>query len=541
MRTGILCLPIPKFRQFDCLIHFPFRIMQKIFLTSETVTTELFSVPHHTNLLQEGNSEFSIFTIYYLWHILGITYAQQFKDFLNIIFTNQRIDGQIYWNIPEPISSLKGNAIPILSNLVWQIYESTQDIDWLNQIYPNLKKFLLSWFSEFNDKDQDGCPEWRNPYQVGFSETLLYQQHPIMLHPYFFRQFEHPGLLSLLIDDFLCLSEIAQELSIMDEQHLWQERANMLSQHLQKFWDKENSTYQVIDYFTHQNPQPVHLLDGKSEIHSQEKLNLLQNCRIRIDLVIDGAFTRPVQIKIEGKSGSINIKETINFAEMIWAENKGTAISQYTYTIIEKVIIKGIKEDEYWQIEGLHFDYHDISMLLPHIKNTSKPAEQIVYKKHLNTYGLSLLYEQNDKTCLTSMPWHTIILEKFIKNSDYSSATDLILRMLNSSSIQFTQKNGLYEYFDCISAAGYGKCNHIHGLFPQSLLLNLLGIKKMSQEEIYITHFNPFSILFTVQYKGMKLKLFSDSVEIHFRGFVTHITQTGYHRIRLSTNVVKPI
>ena len=103
---------------------------------------------------------------------------------------------------------------------------------------------------------------------------------------------------------------------------------------------------------------------------------------------------------------------------MIWTKNKVTAISQYTYTTVEKVVIKGIKEEESWEINGLHFEYHDISMLLPSIENVSKPTSQPVYKQHINTYGLSHLFEQNDQTRLSSMPWNTIVLDKLINKND---------------------------------------------------------------------------------------------------------------------------
>jgi hypothetical protein len=490
---------------------------------------------------QNIDEAFSILTIYHQWQILGSQYADQFQKIINWVLTYQEQDGQISWCIFQPVSSLLANAFPIIISLTWHIYEQTQDQEWLQNVYPKLRKYILSWFSSKNDKDQDGCPEWQNPYQAGYTDGYLLQQYASFLHPYYFRCFEHPGLISFLISEFTSLARISGILHKEDEQHLWLQRSEILSQTLQNFYLYETSSYQVLDYFTHTNPRSLSLLNGSGEIDSPKQILFEDVARIQIEITFEKAFTRPIQLKIHGKSGELTIHESINFTDMIWVEHLAIGISQYTYTEINQITISGLKAGDNWKLKTMHYGYHDISMLIPSINSGIDFLELAEVRRYNQPYGLAsmVITSIEDEPSLASVAWNSHIIEKLIEAKDITSAASLFAKIMRASVNQFSKQSGLYAYYNCQSAQGYGKINHINGLIPHMLFLRLLGIKHISPQMISITHFNPFSELFTVQYKGMRLICKADSVEVHFRGFVTHITHPGNHRIHFSMNAVK--
>ncbi|MGH2605031.1 MAG: MGH1-like glycoside hydrolase domain-containing protein, partial [Anaerolineales bacterium] len=56
---------------------------------------------------------------------------------------------------------------PLMANLTWRIYQHTEDLDFLKEVYPRLIDFANSWFDREQDVDGDGWPEWENWIQAG--------------------------------------------------------------------------------------------------------------------------------------------------------------------------------------------------------------------------------------------------------------------------------------------------------------------------------------------------------------------------------------
>ncbi|MBI9048498.1 MAG: hypothetical protein JEZ00_03705 [Anaerolineaceae bacterium] len=502
-----------------------------------------------TSAIQQPQScSKTLFQLKHQWNTLGRQYPFVFQNQVSQYFESQDNDGNLNWCYPAPATSLAGMAFPIAADLVWQIFEQTEDLEWLSDLFPKLRKYLLSWFSEVNDKDQDGCPEWQNPYQAGIEDAILYQQYPFLLHPYIFSQFEHPGLIALLANELNILSKIANILSNLDEAMLWRQKSELMWQHLNLFWNKKELSYQTLDYFTHTNLKSQKLGHGLGEQKIEENISLDNPVRIRLDLSLDGAYTRPVRMILHGKSGPVSIKETVNYTSIIWMPDQASLISSYTYTQIEQIEVIGLKPEESWTIQTLYYPYHDISMLLPHLyeRQLSKKSHESLslpaMKNHLCKYGLSTMYcelQATPKQRIASIAWNGLLIEKMLDLGDLDSAVELFKKITAASVQQLRDTQSLFSYFDCQTANGYGDKNSPLGLLPNNLLLNLLGIKKLSTNGINITHFNPFTSIFTVQYKGIRLVLRADSVEVFFRGFITRITEPGNHRISFSTNVVK--
>ncbi len=517
-----------------------------------------FSQVHAKMILNElklapetGNRKTQVHSLFELKHgmnICGNGLAFLFKDLLTDFLSNQEENGQPNWLQPLPNHGMEGMAFPIAMDMTYKIFLQTRDLEWLKSIYPKLKIGLQAWFTPTNDKDNDGCPEWSSPSQAGIEESILIDQYSLLFHPYHFNKMENPGLLNLLYDEQCIAAKLAEYLQLPDDAAEWREYAKKTWRRLDQFWQGHHKGYQVLDYEAHHNHSSIKIQKGMGDAHLIMDWHQVEQYRIKIIISLQETYTRPIRIRIIGSARGKRLEEAINYSKLIWQKKEAIGITDSVYDHLEDIQILGLHADEPWTIQTLHFHYKDISMLFPLLKKeTAKnkkraSAKHSIFEKGCNTFGFPTLLD-SEKTiqthCIASIPWNTLLIEKMLDHGELSSAVCLFEKIMAAASLQLSKESCVSSYYDCHSGAGFGKKNTIPGLIPVSLFLRLAGIQKITQEEIIITHFNPFKDRFTVQYKGIKLTLLPDLVEVSCRGLTDILTQPGIYRICFPLNVVK--
>lgn len=83
-------------------------------------------------------------------------------------------DGSIDWK-PGPGGQRNGAlSIPLLDTLAWRIYQHTEDLEFLSQVFSRFQAFVEVWFDKRHDRDQTGHPEWDHTLQAGFDDWLAF-------------------------------------------------------------------------------------------------------------------------------------------------------------------------------------------------------------------------------------------------------------------------------------------------------------------------------------------------------------------------------
>jgi hypothetical protein len=499
-------------------------------------------------LTKSSGTSLAFFDLVHLTHAAGIWMPEQCKKMLSGYFNQQQEDDPMSWVYPPPHKVLAGIAFPMVFVLAADLYGLTGDLQWLTNLYPQLKKYLLAWFTKENDKDQYGCPEWQNAYQAGLDEAILHKQYPHLLHPYIYCKFENPGLLFLLRNELAQAMTLASIVAAEPDISLWQQKDKQINQQLQRFWLKNKQKYQILDYQIHQNNKTRNIINGKGRLHYKNQVSFKNAVRLQIVLHLQEGYTRPYQGKIIGRTINGPQQESIHYAHFIWQNKQAFFVSNNAYTQIEEIQLSGLQEDESWQIQTYYYAYEDLSMLLPLIarkKNKKMPIavfDHPTFKSILHPMGLPNVTStaaETQSVAIASIPWNTIILRQCLNSGDMASANCLFEKIIATAIEQIKQENGLFAYYDCNNGHGLGEKNSLRGLLPLSLFLQLLGIKGFTDYEIVITHFNPYPESITVQYRGIKAILKSDCVEVHCRGLIDVITKPGKYRIFFSMNVVK--
>jgi len=491
----------------------------------------------------------NLFDLYHGFNIVGNIRSIKFKQLLASYYVDHQIDGQEVQCIESSsYQTQEGMAFPTGMAMIHQIYLQTADLDWLRSIYDQAKISLVAWFSTKNDKDQDGCPEWSHPYQAGLDESILLNQFPLLLHPYLLQKMENPGLLHLIYCEQCVAARIAEILDYQEDAMEWQIQAKISAQHLDDFWHGKQKTYQVLDFEAHHNHPQLHIKNGWGNANLAYAKRLPRRSRLQITISLNDSYTRPIRILFKGQLNLEYQEETINFAGLIWQKGLAVGISKCLFDQIDAIQLHGLKPDETWTLQTLHIPYQDISMLLPLLnmqgrRNQKRILDQkSILERWGHRYGIpSILTKSNDGPAyyIASVPWNSLMIENMLNSGHLSSAADLFRRIMDLAEHQLRQNSCLFSYYDSKMGNGFGEKDTLRGLIPVMLFLRLLGLQKITQDEIIITHFNPFTDWFTVQYKGIKLTFFATSVEISCRGFVEIITKPGTYRICFTMNVVK--
>jgi hypothetical protein len=67
-------------------------------------------------------------------------------------------------------------ATPLLTSMVWQVYQATEQTAFLEETFEALLKFIQTWFDHEHDRDADGIPEWDHPLQAGDEDHPVYSR-----------------------------------------------------------------------------------------------------------------------------------------------------------------------------------------------------------------------------------------------------------------------------------------------------------------------------------------------------------------------------
>ncbi|HXD10832.1 MAG TPA: hypothetical protein VN653_12275, partial [Anaerolineales bacterium] len=178
---------------------------------------------------------------YYLANVLPASPAAQ--DLLNNFLAVQAEDGSI--DGKPGLAGQRGHylAAPLLASLAWNLYEKSDDKEFLARVFPRLQKFFWSWFAPEYDGDRDGLPQWKHVLQTGFEDNPLFDAWHEWSLGVNISQVHSPALEAMLYHEAACLIKMAEQLEIHDSLILLHEQAAVLRKSIESTWQPRTGLY----------------------------------------------------------------------------------------------------------------------------------------------------------------------------------------------------------------------------------------------------------------------------------------------------------
>ena len=441
------------------------------------------------------------------------------KGLLENFLTTQQANGFVDWK-PGLGGQRSGlMATPILAHIAWKIYQINEDKGFLEQIYPKLLSAVQHWFTEEQDRDGDGLPEWARLMQAGLDNHPTFSQWESWSQGAEISQSESPALCALLFNEIETLLKMARILERTEPKPALQALADNLRSALDAAWDEQTSMYPYWDRASHFSPagKVLGYRQGPGEIYLQHAFEQ----PARLVLSIRGAKESPRQATVflhgANKAGKDRI-ERIDETQFQWRMQKSYVTSQWVYTSLEYVEIQNIKPDDYVQVEVIDFACQDYSLFLPLWAQipSQERGDALIRNALLNPerfwqrYGIPLCpppdEAQEESPCpLASILWACLIGKGMIDYGYRQEAGELVTRMMEAITPQLSKHQAFARSYHTETGRGSGERNALQGLAPLPLFLNALGVKVISATKIALEGENPFDQTVTIRYRGTEI------------------------------------
>jgi hypothetical protein len=406
---------------------------------------------------------------------------------------------------------------PFLVGLALRGAPSQHEDDWLAVMFPGLLQVFRTWMDKENDRDCDGLPEWSHPFQTAIDDHPLFDRWHNEAQGVEITAVESPALGAMLYRECTGLIEIARRVGRDDELPWLSAQAARLSACVEETWDRKAASYGYRDMLTHLSPTGRTLLEftGPGSYPVRRKLRAAQ----RLVLQINGETqtTRVVNMTVRGMNdGGEEIEEKMAPRDFSWSGSCGRITSSFCYLQIERLEIDGLQPEDHAVLRTIDLNQLDISLLLPlwagipSAKRAAALIQQQILGGWLESFGLAYCPlgqrpDENPYLACSALPWNTLVIEGLLAYGFRTEAAELFARLMNAVTATLKRDHAFRQLYHSSTGTGVGERDHLWGLPPVDLFLKIVGIEKITPEEIIVRDFNPFPWPVTVQYQRMTI------------------------------------
>jgi hypothetical protein len=480
----------------------------------------------------------------YLASLLLPTAPELIHGLLQNFLETQKQSGFVDWK--PGLGGQRGSsmATPLLANIAWKIFQATENLDFLESIYPQLLGFVHAWFDDGQDRDGDGIPEWSHLMQSGLDDHPTFSQWQPWTQGADISFFESPAICAMLYNEIQILLRIANTIEQKEAiPPLEALKENIISA-LDTSWDETNSLYRWWDRETHFSPQQEVLGErqGPGEIYLRREFSH----PVRVLITIKGVDTAPRQanIFIHGASSTDrNIVERLPKNQSSWRLNRTKITSERVYASLESIEVANVGPNDTIQVEIVGLTHQDYSLFLPLWAGipSQERADKIIQESLLNSarfwrpFGLPLCPTVNADEALscqlTSAIWDSLIGLGLLKYGYRDAAAELVNRLMSAIVMNLINHGAFAQSYHADNGQGAGERNAIQGLAPVSLFLEVLGVRLISPNKVFLEGQNPFPWPVTINYRGLTIFREKNRTKITFPGGQTAIIKNPQPRI----------
>jgi len=435
-------------------------------------------------------------------------------------------------------------ATPILTHLAWRIFETTEDRTFLKDVYPKLLSFVQAWFTNPQDRDGDGLPEWSRASQSGFEDHPTFSQWEEWAQGADISKVESPALCALLYNEIQQLVKIAGVLEQTGPISALLALADNLKSAIEFSWDGSASIYRNWDRETHFSPggEVLHTQFGTGEIRLDREFE--RPVRLHLRVIVAGELPRQMAFFIHGTgaSGTHRVEKIVE-DQFRWNLERGNACSEQVYTAVEYIQISGLNEQDQISIQVMDLSGLDHTLLLPLWAGIpdQERAFELIKQTITNpdffwkTYGISACppeaLDDNHPCQRVHMIWNSLIGTGLVTYGYYEEAANLVTRLMTSIIQNLKQNNAFYNYYHAGHGRGIGELNAVGGLAPLKLFLDTVGIQIISSRKIKVSGENPYPWEVNIRYRGLSVTKHKSKTVVTFPGGQTAVINTPEPRI----------
>ncbi len=419
--------------------------------------------------------------------------------------------------------------MPILARLSLLIVQQTDDQDFAAEVLPALVAFFGSWLA--TDADGDGVPEWQSERQLGYIAFPTFGRGHAWAQGADICQMETPDLLAYLISEADALVNMASLVGDEAIVEVVTEKLDGLEAHLEEFWDGASFNYRDRDsHYTSDGRQLLQRGAGDQIHQIGEELATPARLIIR---VVGGVSQRPrITLHLDGKDGdgdSCTIEASVD--DFLWQNRQGVYTTKEPLSQIERIAVKGLSRVYKVYAQTIDSSRMDINSLLPlwtgrlTPQRAAKLVELALNKAHfLQPNGLTMV-SASDRNYDPSnarggggvwMYWLTLVCEGMLKSGFTSEATEIMKRVLDMLARVLAREGKLSRFYHADEAKGFGEDHHIGGIVPLSLLNDVIGIRIVAADKVWVGGAFSWGEAISVEQHGVIARRSSDEIQINF-------------------------
>ncbi len=461
--------------------------------------------------------------IYYLTGLALPGAYNLLKGLLDNYLAVQMPDGFIDWKPGLCGQRSQVVATPLLASLARRLYEINPDPAYLSTIIPPIFNFLKSWFSPVHDRDGDGLPEWDHPMQAGCEDHPIYSRWGAGSLGLDISSVESVALCSFLYRECIDLLHLAgllyptQSNVLTETITSLQPLANHLRETVESMWDDSDASYHDWDRDTHTSPAGEKLGErmGSGTISVRKKFD--RQVRLFLSIQTSDEITRRPRLTFQSvdRSGEFHF-EQVTEDRFRWYLGYGCLTTERVYSYIDQIEVNGLSPGDLVRLYVADYRFQEISLLLPLWAGIPSQAraqrlveqsicnpERYWHKYGLPTSPVGQSYPEAIASQNVNLIWNTWITEGMLRYGYRKQAADLYTRLMSGILLNLKRENVFRQYYHADTGQGIGERNHLQGLAPVKLFLDILGIHIFSTKQVAVTGLNPFPWPVTVNYRQL--------------------------------------
>ena len=452
------------------------------------------------------------------------------KGWLHNFVAAQNKDGRIDWK--PGLSGQRGRmqALPLLADLAWGVYQSTQDEAFLNDIFQPLLDYLQAWFTPRQDRDGDGLPEWDNPIQSGFEDNPSFAPWHSWAQGADITYFESPALCALLYNECQRLIEIAKVLERPQPIIGLEAFAENLSSAISTSWNARTHSYHYWDRETHISSKGKLL--GKRKGSGDIAIHATFDEPVRLMMRIESQSEQTLQVRafVHGtRADGKHIVQRTRRGEFQWYLGQAVATSEQAYTELERIQFDGVGPQDKVIVRTLDYRMKDITLLTPLWANIpdAERVEKLIQKNVLNSktywqdYGLAATAKsiKDDAAAIARavwLPWNVMVGQGLLRYGKQKEAAELVERLMAGIIQNLKRESAFRANLGAADGRAFGERNALQGLPPLGLFLEVLGVRIISPWQVMVRGLNPFPWPVRLQYRGLLVECNSGETVLTF-------------------------
>ncbi|PKN90000.1 MAG: hypothetical protein CVU45_04780, partial [Chloroflexi bacterium HGW-Chloroflexi-7] len=384
-----------------------------------------------------------------------------------------------------------------------------------------LIRALKIWFQPENDHDQDGWPEWQHLLQTALADNTVYE-HKTKLEV-LIKTAEWPSLAALLLNECRALIKMTKWLNDPTDLDWLESQVLQLGKALEQSWDQNRRMFLFRDQAGHFSARGKVLHNFRQNDVAETISALSHPCRLVVRMQTREIDNRTIVCQIKGVIN--HHKKTITYSDRdcYWEDHNGLAVGNEIFSKVKKITVNGLKKGESLIVETPDHFFQSAEMIIPLWAGVGSKIQ---------TEALIKAGKQFMDSTDCEIPFYVKIMWlEALMNTNHK---DLASQYFKKWFLGFSQNSADAET-QSASNAHYSVTTGLEQLLPLKTILQLLGIERISDEELILDGFNDFFPKVNVQYKKFKLDLESGQARVeNLNGESVLITEPGPHRIKLS-------